>query len=252
MFTSLRSRLWLSYAFVIAVALTIVALVLLVFLIRNPVLTRETQQQLKTVQNLIAADPQTYLNSQAALQKIAMDSKVRVLVFSSGRVKLLDSNQNDPVLPAPRRNILNRNSQTAVDAKGNVWLYTTKRLTDGRLLVVAALRPRVPFLNIFADQFLVPIVEGGLIAFLLSLVLAFALSRWVADPLQQVVVAARKYPSDDMKPIEPHGPHEVQDLARDGLRARSGTDPSPRCRQATTDRPGRRTRRRSRSSRSRR
>jgi len=139
---------------------------------------------------------------------------VRVLVYNAARVNLLDSNPNDSSLPSPRRNLLNRNSQNAVDAKGNVWLYTTQRLSDGRILVVAAPRPRVPILNIFADQFLLPVVEGGVIAFLLSLVLAFALSRWVADPLQQVVVAARNYPSEQMKPVKPQGPHEVQDLTR--------------------------------------
>ena len=80
--------------------------------------------------------------------------------------------------------------------------------------MVAAPRPRVPIVNIFADQFLLPIVEGGVIAFLLSLVLAYVLSRWVADPLQQVVVAARNYPSEDMQPVNPQGPHEVQDLTR--------------------------------------
>jgi signal transduction histidine kinase len=53
-----------------------------------------------------------------------------------------------------------------------------------------------------------------MIALLLSLALAFGLSRWVADPLQQVVLAARNYPSEEMKPISPRGPHEVQDLTR--------------------------------------
>jgi signal transduction histidine kinase len=214
MFTSLRSRLWLSYAFVIAVALTIVALVLFVFLIRNPVLTRQLQQQLKIVQNLILASPQDYLDQPDTLQKFAQENKVRVLVFNKARINQLDSNPNDSPFPSPRRNLLNRNSQTAIDAKGTVWLYSTSRLPDGRILVVAAPRPRVPILNVFADEFLLPVIEGGGIAFLLSLILAYALSRWVADPLQQVVVAARNYPSEDMNPVEPHGPHEVQDLTR--------------------------------------
>ena len=48
MFTSLRSRLWLSYAFVIAIALSIVAIVMLIFLIRNPFASREIQQRLRT------------------------------------------------------------------------------------------------------------------------------------------------------------------------------------------------------------
>ena len=215
MFTSLRSRLWLSYAFVITVALMIVAIVLLVFLYRNPALSRQTQQQLKAVQNLITANPQGFLDDSAALQKITREHNVRVLVFNRARKVLLDSNPNDSSLPYPRRNILGRNAQTAVDAKGNIWLYTASRLKDNRVVVIAAPRPpRAPVLNIFADEFLLPIIEGGLIAFLLSLVLAFALARWVADPLQQLVLAARNYPSGPMKPVAPRGPHEVQDLAR--------------------------------------
>jgi len=214
MFTSLRSRLWLSYAFVIAVALTIVALVLLAFLIRNPVLNRQLQQRLRVVQNLISGSPQDFLDNPTALQKIVQENKVRVLVYNAARVNLLDSNPNDALLPFPRRNLLGRNSQTAVDAKGTVWLYTTSRLSDGRILVVAAPRPRAPVLNIFADEFLLPIIEGGVIAFLLALILAFVLSRWVADPLQQLVLAARAYPSEALEALEPHGPHEVQDLTR--------------------------------------
>jgi signal transduction histidine kinase len=129
---------------------------------------------------------------------------------------VFDSNSNTPPLPFPRRNLLGRNVQTSRDANGEVWLYTSKRLSNDRILVLAAPRPRVPVLNLFTDQLLLPIVEGGLIAFLLSLILAFALSRWVADPLQQVVVAARNYPegSEEMKPVSPRGPHEVQDLTR--------------------------------------
>jgi signal transduction histidine kinase len=216
MFTSLRSRLWLSYAFVITIALSIVAIVMLIFLIRNPFASREIQQRLRTAQSLIAATPQKFIDNPNSLEEITQAYNVRTLVFNSARQLVFDSNSNIPPLPFPRRNLLGRNVQTARDANGKIWLYTFKRLSVDRILVVAAPRPRVPVLNIFTDQLLLPIVEGGLIAFLFSLVLAFALSRWVADPLQQVVVAARNYPesSQDMKPVAPRGPHEVQDLTR--------------------------------------
>ena len=214
MFTSLRSRLWLSYALLITVALIIVSIVLFVFLIRNPLLTRQTQQQLQTVQSLITEDPKTYLKDPDSLQQVTQTYDVRVLVFNQARKVVLDSKPEAAALPYPRRNLLGRDSQTAVDAQGSIWLYASSRLNDKRVLVVAAPRPRVPIVNIFADQFLLPVVEGGVIAFLLSLVLAYVLSRWVADPLQQVVVAARNYPSEDMKPVNPQGPHEVQDLTR--------------------------------------
>jgi signal transduction histidine kinase len=101
-----------------------------------------------------------------------------------------------------------------VDAGGGIWLYSTKHLADGRVLVVAAQRPRVNALNIFTDEFLPPIIRGGVLALLLSLVLAYGISRWVADPLQEIVAAARDYPSDEAKPVQPRGPREVQALTR--------------------------------------
>ena len=214
MFTSLRARLWLSYALLITIALTIVAVVLLIFLIRNPLLTRQTQQQLKSVQSLITASPKKFFEDPAALETLARENNVRLLVFNSSRKVVFDSKGSNTQLPFPRKNILGRNTQTAVDANGTVWLYTTTRITDNRILVVAAPRPRVPVLSVFADEFLTPILQGGAIALILSLVLAYILSRWVADPLQKVVVAARKYPSETMKPVEPRGPQEVQDLTR--------------------------------------
>ena len=216
MFTSLRSRLWLSYAFVITIALGIVAIVLFVFLIRNPLLSRQTQERLRTAQSLITSNPEDFIDNPDSLERLTRTYEVRVLVFNSARELVFDSNPNDPGLPFPRRNLLGRNSQVTMDASGNPWLYTSSRMQNGRVLVVAAPRPRVPLLNIFTDELLLPILEGGLIALLLSLVLAFALSRWVADPLQQVVVAARNYPkgSEEMKPVSPRGPREVQDLTR--------------------------------------
>ena len=216
MFSSLRSRLWLSYAFVITIALGIVAIVLFVFLIRNPLLSRQTQERLRTAQSLITSNPEDFIDNPDSLERLTQTYGVRVLVFNSARELVFDSNPNDPGLPFPRRNLLGRNSQVTMDASGNPWLYTSSRMQNGRLLVVAAPRPRVPLLNIFTDELLLPILEGGLIALLLSLVLAFALSRWVADPLQQVVVAARNYPkgSEEMKPVSPRGPREVQDLTR--------------------------------------
>jgi len=214
MFTSLRSRLWLSYALIITVALSIVAIVLLAFLIRNPVLSRQTQQQLGTVKNIILEAPQRFISNASLLVDISQANDVRVIVFDQSREAVIDTNSDKPQLPFPRRNLLNRDTQTARDTAGEMWIYTFSHLQNGYTLVVAAPRPRVPVLSIFADEFFRPILQAGIVALLLSLLLAFALSRWVADPLQQVVVAAHKYPYEDMKSISPRGPREVQDLTR--------------------------------------
>ncbi len=214
MFTSLRSRLWLSYAVVITIALGIVVVVLLVFLVRNPLLSRQVQQRLRTAQNAVLANSGEYIENPNALEQIKQTYDVRLILFDSKRYLIFDSSPNKPALPFPRRNILGRVAQTARDEKGQWWLYTFKKLSPDRILVVAAPRPRVPVLNIIADEFLIPVVEGGVIALFFSLILAYAISRWVADPLQKVVHAARAYPSEEMKSITPGGPHEVQDLTR--------------------------------------
>jgi two-component system, OmpR family, sensor kinase len=215
MFTSLRSRLWLSYALVITVALSIVLAVLFAFLIRNPILSRQAQEQLRTARDFIATDPQRFIDDPGSLQEVSQAYDVRVSVFNSSRKLVFDSTPAEPPLPFPRRNVLGRNVQNVRDANGQVWLYTFRSLSPDRIVVVSAPRPaRVPVLNIVTDEFLVPIVQGGLVALLLSLILAFGLARWVADPLQQLIFAARNYPSEGLKPILPHGPQEVQDLTR--------------------------------------
>jgi two-component system, OmpR family, sensor kinase len=214
MFTSLRSRLWLSYALVITVALMVVSSVLLVYLFRNPVLSRQTQQQLNTLTAQITAAPQAFLRDPQAVNDLLQGTASRVLVFNAARVVVFDSQPDAGALSFPRRNLLNRTARTMLDSNGETWLVSASKLTDGRTLVVAAPRPRVPVLGIFADEFLAPILQGGLIAFSLALILAYGLSRWVADPLQAVIQAARGYPATTAQPVPPQGPHEVQDLTR--------------------------------------
>jgi two-component system, OmpR family, sensor kinase len=214
MFTSLRSRLWLSYAIVIAVALGITLVVVFVFLLRNPLASRQVEEQLREVQNIILTDPQRYIDTPSAVDQLKQAYGVRVIFFNSKHNPVFDSDAGEPSLPFPRRNALGRAAQTARDSSGRLWLYSFNRLSADSILVVAAPRPRVAVLSIFADQFLIPVLEAGLIALLLSLILAYAISRWVADPLQEVVYAAQLYPSEEMKSLSPRGPHEVQDLTR--------------------------------------
>lgn len=214
MFTSLRSRLWLSYAIIISLALVTVTLVVLAFLIRNPLVFRQTQERLQTAANEILAEQSLYVDDPKNLSRIKSAYNVRILVFNAKRDVLFDTNPEDAPISFPRRPVLGRESGTLRDDQGQYWLYNFKRVSRDWILVVAAPRPDVPALNVFADRFLVPVLEGGLIALSLSLILAFAVSRWVADPLQKVVHAAQRYPAEEMKPISPAGPHEVQDLTR--------------------------------------
>jgi two-component system, OmpR family, sensor kinase len=217
MFTSIRSRLWLSYAFLVLTALGIVAIVLLVYLIRNPVSYRQSLEKLHLVQTAVVnRDTQTL---ELAAERASRNFGVRIVLFSQDQQVLLDTSAaEESPLPFPRARIFFQNTPILRDAKKGAWLYSIEKLADNTYLMAAIKRPRFSLNNIFADEFLPLILESGLIALFLSLVVAFFFTRWIADPLQSVIVAARTpwlgVPSAEAKPVDVRGPLEVQELTR--------------------------------------
>jgi signal transduction histidine kinase len=211
MFSSLRARLWLSYALLIVTALVVVAFVLILFLLRNPLLYRQIYIRLNAAQQALVDQPP----SSEGYDAIAHAFNVRVILFSTNGLLLIDSEKNSPALVLPLKTIGLRAVPVIRDFTGKYWLYSMRRLSDGTWLIVAAPRPKiVPALAVLTDEISAPLLEGGLIALLLSLVLAFVIARWVADPLQQVIIAARMFPMDSVHPVPENGPHEVKDLMR--------------------------------------
>ncbi len=211
MFRSLRSRLWLSYAALIVTALLVVAITLILFLLRDPLLYRKTFLRLAAAQTLV--DEQTV--SAGQISDIAKAMNVRVMVFDGSGRLMQDSagNQAALALPADPRSLVSTGFER--DFLGRPWFYAVKRLSNGDWLLVAAPRPKVaPVLAVLTDELSAPLLEGGVIALLLSLVLAYIIARWVADPLEQVVVAARTQPADNIPHVAERGPHEVQELTK--------------------------------------
>lgn len=215
MLSSLRSRLWLSYAFIIVTALSVVAMVLFIYLLRNPFLYRQTSERLKAVQAVVLQRESQSQPVSVAAQEASRTFNVRVLLYSKDRQLILDtySNQEAP-LSFPEQRLILRKTPIVRDENGASWLYSVEKLPDSTYLVIASPRPRISIFNIFTDDFLPLILQSGLIALLLSLVLAFLFARWIADPLQKVMLAARNLPSAEIKPVETSGPHEIQELTR--------------------------------------
>ncbi len=215
MLSSLRSRLWLSYAFIIVTALSVVAMVLFIYLLRNPFLYRQTSERLKAVQAVVLQRESQSQPVSVAAQEVSRTFNVRVLLYSKDRQLILDtySNQEAP-LSFPEQRLILRKIPIVRDENGASWLYSVEKLPDNTYLVIASPRPRISIFNIFTDDFLPLILQSGLIALLLSLVLAFLFARWIADPLQKVMLAARNLPSAEIKPVETSGPHEIQELTR--------------------------------------
>jgi signal transduction histidine kinase len=219
MTSSLRSRLWWSYVLITCAALGAVALVLLIYIIRNPSTYRQADARLTIVANLLRTmEKDLSLLSrndiEAKLTQIGTSYSTRIALYNS-RHQLVYDTQSDaqPPLRLPLLPRLQTYS-TLRDQNGKSWLYMLFRLNDGRWLLLAVPRPAVPLLTILSDQLMLPVLGGVLVAMIISLFVAFWFARWIGDPLQRVVVTSRKMPGIETKPITPKGPREVQELAQ--------------------------------------
>jgi signal transduction histidine kinase len=219
MFSSLRSRLWLSYALVTAAALTVVAIVLFIYIIQNPSTYRQASARLTVVAALLRKNETEWANLstadlQARIEQIDQVYATRIVIYSANRRLINDSESAlQPALSLPRFPRL-RPYSILRDQNGNYWLYMLRHLSDGRWLLLAVARPAAPLLAILSDELMLPVLGAGVIALIISLLVAFWLARWIGNPLQQVVTASLGMSSTEAVPIAPRGPHEVQELTR--------------------------------------
>ena len=222
MFSSLRARLWLSYALLIATALGAVVIVLILFLLRNPYLYRQTVLRLGVAEGVLRRTPL----AGGQIASVAQEFNVRALVFRPDGALIEDSDAGAAAFKLPTALLVPRALATMRDQAGRAWLYSLSLRSDGTWLFVAAPRPGLaPVLAVLTDELARPILQGGLIALLLALVLAYGLARWIADPLQRLMAAARQFAANTSRPkastvgqaslarpVPETGPHEVREL----------------------------------------
>jgi len=156
MFTSLRSRLWLSYAFLIATALGVMAVAFGFYLWRNPLLYRQTLARLRTVESgILNRQGEAFGGSlENAMDRASRAFNVRILLFDPDGQLSKDTDPSQPDIFFPGKWVFNRNIPTVRDTTGAVWLCSWTLLDDNSILVVATPRPRVPLFSILRDELL--------------------------------------------------------------------------------------------------
>ena len=200
-------------------ALGVVALVLLVYIIRNPSTYRLANARLIVVATIIRKDQpdwgtMTREKLQAYAEGIDHTFGTRMVVYSPRRQVLVDSESADKVgITMPSLPRLRPTSVTR-DLDGQPWLYEVQQLKNGDWILIAIPRPTIPLKTILTDELMVPVALGAGFAMIVSLLVAFWLARWVGIPLQEIVTASHHMPSGESNGITPQGPKEVQDLAR--------------------------------------
>ena len=223
MASSLRSRLWLSYAAVILVALFVVAVGLIIALRNNPILYRQAFTRIFLVGSAISfrLDQLPLLTDNREdiiLQREAGARNLRLAVLNKDGSIVLDvgpGSENPlprlplPLTPTDQETNLGRMLR---DVKGTNWLYTLHALENKEYLLVATPRPVLRLRDILRDEILGPFLQAALIALLLGVGLSLLIGQWIANPLKQMAGAARRMENGHYQPIALDGPREVQQL----------------------------------------
>lgn len=224
MFTSLRARLWLTYAIIILLILSILAIGIFVYIIRNPLIDRQALGRLDAAiaiiqrqineRSILPREYQQYLN------RISDSLAIRLILFNPEGDPLLDSEPDSPAILLPDGDQTPQMKGQVDDLDGKTWLYSSWIMPKGDILVLAIPRQgglqilRSPQLReTLREDFLPSFLRAGLVAFVLAVIFAAWMGSWIVSPLQSIEEASRNISNGEYQQIPLQGPDEVQALA---------------------------------------
>jgi signal transduction histidine kinase len=231
---SLRGRLLLSYIVVIGATLVVVAVALFGFATLSSVRFIPVLQRLATISQTNQAQIIQLVREgggasdlEALLEETARESAVRILIASvADRQVIYDSetannwvgDQLVEVDQVERIIIpnLDRNSifGSFRHPNGSLWLvYAQPNAAFERALIFYA-QPQPRPDQFFREFFVRPLAIAGLMAFVLAIILALAITRSVAAPLRKMAGAAEAIALGEYdQQLSMEGPDEVQRVA---------------------------------------
>jgi len=218
MFSSLKSRLWLTYTLLIVLLLSSVGIGILLTLRNNPVLYRQPVTQLESVIdrtiNLISRTPdirdmKSVLFDQSHLTntRLALFHADGTLEFDSEPPPGAQLQLSIPLIPSIPGEVRFVN-----DLRDRGWVYTVKPVNDKLFLMAAIKKPRLPLSLLLRDELFTPLVRAGMLAMLLAVALAIFLGNWVEAPLLKLAGQATAVTRGGAKPVSLEGPTEVKQL----------------------------------------
>jgi two-component system OmpR family sensor kinase len=224
MFTSLRSRLWLSYAVLILLVLCVFAGTVAVSMVNNPLLYRNTVLKMRTEMSVLlqrlenAPEGRVGENFEVILRRASEASGYRFLMLDRANQLLFDTGSGNLAdLRKPRlQNSVSEDTFSSGyvrDIENKVWIYTAKKLVTNNWLVALTPRPRLLIINVFRDEILQPMFIAGGIAVIVALLSTIVLTRSITGPLKRLSEATHVLATDQYPHIIPEGPAEVRQLA---------------------------------------
>jgi two-component system OmpR family sensor kinase len=231
-FSSLRSRLILSYIVIISVCLLLAGLILVVLL-------RPFQLRLAYINLIAKIGPTTRLVRElgrggstpeeigAQLKEQAQEDETRILILTPQGEVLADTEdkltgqqirvparetQREGQLPYLRGQLVTPDGESIIYvALPTAALRSTAGGEQRLMVAVTMTRPRAVT---FLGDLLVPLLLAGLAAFVISILLAYVIARSIAKPLQRITLATEKIARGDYdQQLNITSPDEVRRLA---------------------------------------
>jgi len=224
MYTSLRARLWLTYAILILLILSILGVGIFVYIIRHPLIDRQALGRMDAALTVIQRQinersilPREY---QQYLNRISDSLAIRLILFNSEKDTILDSEPESPAIIWTNDDLSLQMKGQIDDMDGKTWLYSSWVMPKGDLLVLVLPRQgglqllRSPQLReTLREDFLPSFLRAGLVAFVLAVIFAAWMGNWIVKPLQTIEEASRNLSNGEYQQIPLQGPDEVQALA---------------------------------------
>jgi methyl-accepting chemotaxis protein len=225
MLFSLRAHLLLTYGLVIGVVLCVVGSALLFYILRNPLIDCQNYIRIEQAADFIIRQEFSSSSTEKRLpeifQRIDKKQDIRVLILSPSGEIIHDSRNeyNLELDPNPRDTFQLKRSIT-IDNETNPWLFIRHQMDNGGYLVGATPRiRRISLLfsqrvrDLFKDDLLPSLLQGGTIALIASMILAICMSHWVVTPLRDMMDAAEHLSVGEFQHVREEGPQEVRKLA---------------------------------------
>jgi signal transduction histidine kinase len=209
---------------VTVLVLTLIGASLILFLVNNPILVQLSYTRLDiTASRLVKLNNQALSNATdlpllSTLERLDQRFNARIMVISTNGKLLGDSRQGigiqDPEVLRFGPDVDESFQGEFQDDLGNTWLWLGAPLDRSRTVIVATQKLGLWALREFSGDVLRPVLQAAGLGIIVSIILAWLISRWVAAPLGRMADAAIAVAEGNYRQTEiPEGPREVQKLA---------------------------------------
>ena len=222
MFKSLRSRLWLSYAAIILIALLSFTAAITITIFTSPYIYRNTVVQMQASLTTLAVESGQKMDASPAtkvlLQAASEQSGYRYLLISSDKNVLLDTDPESSLILIRIRakTLISNESYISGFLRDNhfkVWLFAGYKLADGNWLVATEIRPKLVLFSVLKDEVFGPLILTGAGSMLLAIFIAWLMALQISSPLRKLAKATQMVAAGHYPQLQENGPQEVHQLA---------------------------------------